>query len=91
MSENKTSKEDDFPETDCLIDPRFQNQSSIGRCCFTHYIDYHRCRFLLGEEDASCDIFKTMYQRMCPSAWLNTWDEQRENGIFPRNCKTELD
>lgn len=73
-----------------LVDPRFQN-AQASRYCYTHYVDYHRCQYLLGEDDASCDIFKSMYQRMCPNAWIASWDAKREKGIFPRNCATELD
>ncbi|XP_050435214.1 uncharacterized protein LOC126842329 [Adelges cooleyi] len=71
-------------------DPRFPNVHTT-RYCYNHYIDYHRCRHLLGEEEPSCEIFRKTYTRMCPNSWVNDWDEQREQGIFPRDCKTELD
>lgn len=74
-----------------MLDPRFQNTNAT-RYCYSHYVDYHRCQYLLGEEESSgCDIFKDMYYRMCPNAWINRWNEQRESGTFPRNCTTELD
>lgn len=74
-----------------MVDPRFQNTNHT-RYCYTHYVDYHRCRYLLGEDESSgCNVFKEMYQRMCPNAWISRWDAQRENCIFPRNCTTELD
>jgi len=74
----------------CPLDPRFQN-TNVSRYCFTHYVDYHRCKYLLGEDETSCDIFKNTYQRMCPNAWIDIWDRRRKNGIFARDCKTELD
>lgn len=90
---NKTNSNkddiDEMPET-CQTDPRFQNVN-VSRCCFTPYVDYHRCQYLLGKQDASCNIFKDMYTRMCPNAWISTWDRRRENGIFPRNFTTEID
>lgn len=89
MSEEKTVVIDGMPE-DCTMDPRFQN-TNASRYCYTHYVDYHRCQFLLGKEDSSCNIFKRMYERICPNSWINSWNEKREKGIFPRNCKTELD
>jgi len=45
----------------------------------------------LGKDETSCDIFKKTYQRMCPNAWIDTWDKRGEKGIFARDCKTELD
>lgn len=72
------------------VDPRFQN-TNASRYCYTHYVDYHRCQFLLGENNPDCDIFKNMYQRICPNAWTSKWNEQRAKGNFPRNCHNELD
>lgn len=79
-----------LPFSDFPIDPRFQN-TNVTRCCYTNYVDYHRCQYLLGENDTKCDIFKAMYKRMCPDAWIESWDEKRKKGIFPRNCITEID
>lgn len=93
MSEEKLEEkpvENSMAEDDSLEDPRFQN-TNASRYCYTHYVDYHRCQYLLGKDDISCNIFKRMYQRMCPNSWICRWDEQREKGIFPRDCKTELD
>jgi cytochrome c oxidase subunit 6b len=71
------------------LDPRFQNVN-VSRYCYTHYIDYQRCQYLLGENNPDCDIFKNMYRRLCPNAWINKWDEQRTKGNFPRNVHTEV-
>jgi len=87
---SESTENDSLPNFSCPIDPRFQN-TNVTRNCFIHYIDYHRCVHLLGKEDTSCDIFKETYKRMCPNAWINTWDRRREKGNFARNCKTELD
>lgn len=88
---SKSNEIDDLrPVVSCPLDPRFQN-TNVTRYCFTHYIDYHRCTYLLGKEEISCDIFKNTYRRMCPNAWIDTWDKRREKGIFARDCKTELD
>lgn len=90
MSKNTTDiSSDEIPET-CPVDPRFQNVN-VSRCCFTHYVDYHRCQYLLGKEDASCEVFKKTFTRMCPNSWIETWDRRRAQGIFPRNFTTEID
>ncbi|KAF0759107.1 cytochrome c oxidase subunit 6b-2-like [Aphis craccivora] len=80
----------DLPNISCPMDPRFQN-TNVSRYCFIHYVDYHRCLHLLGKDNATCEIFKDIYQRMCPNNWINTWDLRREKGNFARDCKTELD
>lgn len=80
----------DGDQDHCTLDPRFQNVHA-NRYCYTHYVDYHRCKYLLGENAPDCNIFKNMYQRICPNAWTSKWDEQREKGNFARNCRTETD
>lgn len=80
----------DGNQESCTVDPRFQN-TNVTRYCYTHYVDYQRCQYLLGENSPDCNIFKFMYKRMCPDAWTNKWDEQRTKGNFARNCITELD
>ncbi|CAA6658854.1 unnamed protein product [Spirodela intermedia] len=45
------------------------------RHCFTRYIEYHR--------RPECDKFAKYYRSLCPSEWVERWNEQRENGTFP--------
>ena len=53
------------------------------RYCWQSYIDFHRCQKIKGEDFAPCEYFKKVYTSMCPIAWVEKWDEQREQGNFP--------
>ncbi|XP_010521174.1 PREDICTED: cytochrome c oxidase subunit 6b-1-like [Tarenaya hassleriana] len=53
------------------------------RHCFTRYIEYHRCVAAKGEDAQECDKFAKYYRSLCPSEWVERWNEQRENGTFP--------
>eukprot|EP00096_Caligus_rogercresseyi_P010416 TRINITY_DN378_c0_g1_i1.p1 TRINITY_DN378_c0_g1~~TRINITY_DN378_c0_g1_i1.p1 ORF type:complete len:146 (-),score=51.14 TRINITY_DN378_c0_g1_i1:123-560(-) len=64
------------------FDPRFPNPNQT-RHCFQSYVDYHRCVKLRGEEFKPCEYFSKAYKTLCPSYWLENWDEQLENGTFP--------
>lgn len=65
---------------------RFSFTSSFpSRNCWQNYVDFHRCINLRGVDYQPCYFFKTRYHHFCPSDWVNTWDEQREEGRFPVN------
>lgn len=64
------------------FDARFPNQNQT-RHCWQNYVDYHRCVKVKGEEYEPCLYFKRIYQSMCPGAWVEKWDEQRDAGSFP--------
>ncbi|KAL9394340.1 hypothetical protein Peur_013625 [Populus x canadensis] len=53
------------------------------RHCFTRYIEYHRCVAAKGEDASECDKFAKYYRSLCPSEWVERWNEQRSNGTFP--------
>ncbi|CAN0877314.1 Cytochrome c oxidase subunit 6b-1 [Linum grandiflorum] len=53
------------------------------RHCFTRYIEYHRCVAAKGEDAQECDKYAKYYRSLCPSEWVERWNEQRENGTFP--------
>ncbi|THU60894.1 hypothetical protein C4D60_Mb07t17540 [Musa balbisiana] len=53
------------------------------RHCFTRYIEYHRCIAAKGEGAPECDKFAKYYRSLCPSEWIERWNEQRGNGTFP--------
>ncbi|XP_078157193.1 uncharacterized protein LOC144553001 [Carex rostrata] len=53
------------------------------RHCFTRYVEYHRCVAAKGEDAPECDKFAKYYRSLCPSEWVERWNEQRENGTFP--------
>ncbi|KQK15212.1 cytochrome c oxidase subunit 6b-1 [Brachypodium distachyon] len=53
------------------------------RHCFTRYVEYHRCVAAKGEDAPECEKFAKYYRSLCPSEWVERWNEQRENGTFP--------
>lgn len=66
------------------FDPRFPNANQSYNC-FVHYVDYYRCLDLLKDADAEkCNVFKKVFEALCPHAWVARWDDQREAGTFPR-------
>uniref|UniRef100_A0A3Q4MKG1 Cytochrome c oxidase subunit 6B1 n=1 Tax=Neolamprologus brichardi TaxID=32507 RepID=A0A3Q4MKG1_NEOBR len=65
---------------------RFPNTNQI-RNCFQNYLDFHRCNKALsakGQEVSSYEWYQKVYKSLCPISWLSKWDEQIENGSFPR-------
>lgn len=65
------------------FDPRFPNQNQTYNC-FVNYVDYHRCMDLFKHTPEKCTPLKEIFQSLCPHAWVEHWDEQREAGTFPR-------
>jgi len=63
-------------------DPRYPNQNQTRRCQMS-YVDFHKCQKLRGEDYEPCFYFKRVYEAMCPNAWVEKWEEWRENDIFP--------
>ncbi|XP_064617677.1 cytochrome c oxidase subunit 6B1-like [Liolophura sinensis] len=63
------------------FDARFPNQNQT-RNCWQNYVDYHRCLKIKGEDYSPCNYFKSVYQSLCPNAWVEKWDEQVSNGTF---------
>ncbi|KAM1217090.1 hypothetical protein ACFX2I_013321 [Malus domestica] len=53
------------------------------RHCFTRYIEFHRCVAARGEESNECEKFAKYYRSLCPSEWIEKWEEQRAEGTFP--------
>ncbi|EPX70840.1 cytochrome c oxidase subunit VIb [Schizosaccharomyces octosporus yFS286] len=64
------------------FDARFPNTNQTKHC-FQSYIDYHRCINAKGEDFVPCKQFWHAFQSLCPSEWVERWDEQRDNGNFP--------
>ncbi|XP_072977923.1 cytochrome c oxidase subunit 6b-1-like [Typha angustifolia] len=91
-SENPDSQEEDVEEVaeeqpaikieTAPADFRFPTTNQT-RHCFTRYIEYHRCIAAKGEDASDCDKFAKYYRSLCPSEWVERWNEQRENGSFP--------
>uniref|UniRef100_A0A0R3S395 Cytochrome c oxidase subunit n=1 Tax=Elaeophora elaphi TaxID=1147741 RepID=A0A0R3S395_9BILA len=58
-------------------------QYKATRHCFDYYVDYHRCITLLSEKHEKCKIFRNVFMDLCPSHWVEAWNKQIEQGIFP--------
>lgn len=53
------------------------------RHCYQSYLDFHRCQKVRGDKYEPCNYFKKVFTSMCPNAWVEKWDTQREEGNFP--------
>ncbi|XP_047232861.1 cytochrome c oxidase subunit 6B1 [Girardinichthys multiradiatus] len=67
------------------FDARFPNQNQT-RNCWSNYLDYHRCQKALdakGIDTTPCEWYRRVYKSLCPMAWVEKWDGQRDDGTFP--------
>ncbi|GIL89910.1 hypothetical protein Vretimale_17953 [Volvox reticuliferus] len=62
-------------------DPRFPNRNQ-ARHCFVRFNEYYKCIYERGEEHARCQFYQKAYQSLCPSEWLESWQELREKGLW---------
>merc|ERR1712205_124617 len=53
-----------------------------ARHCYTRYNEFHKCAAEKGEEAEDCVFFQKAYRSMCPSIWVEKWNEERESGTF---------
>eukprot|EP00011_Vannellida_sp_DIVA3-517-6-12_P004110 CAMPEP_0114604688 /NCGR_PEP_ID=MMETSP0168-20121206/674_1 /TAXON_ID=95228 ORGANISM="Vannella sp., Strain DIVA3 517/6/12" /NCGR_SAMPLE_ID=MMETSP0168 /ASSEMBLY_ACC=CAM_ASM_000044 /LENGTH=81 /DNA_ID=CAMNT_0001815527 /DNA_START=39 /DNA_END=284 /DNA_ORIENTATION=+ len=68
--------------TTAAYDPRFPNTNQTKHC-WLNYVKYHRCAFENDEDSELCAEFRRNYNALCPQAWTEAWDEQRDDRIFP--------
>ncbi|KAK9070274.1 hypothetical protein SSX86_010674 [Deinandra increscens subsp. villosa] len=78
----KPMKRPDVKLETAPADYRFPTTNQ-SRHCFTRYVEYHRCVDAKGEGAPECNKFAKYYRSLCPGEWVDKWNEQRENGIFP--------
>lgn len=67
------------------FDSRFPNQNQT-RNCWQNYLDFHRCEKAMaakGADATPCQWYYRVYKSICPTSWVTTWDEYREEGTFP--------
>ncbi|CDO52266.1 similar to Saccharomyces cerevisiae YLR038C COX12 Subunit VIb of cytochrome c oxidase [Geotrichum candidum] len=64
------------------FDPRYPYQNQTKHC-WQSYVDYHKCVNAKGEDFAPCQVFFKAFSSLCPTFWVEKWDDQRENGNFP--------
>ncbi|CAL5868213.1 uncharacterized protein PFLUO_LOCUS2437 [Penicillium psychrofluorescens] len=51
--------------------------------CWQNYVDYYKCVSAKGDDFRPCRQFYHAYRSLCPKAWTDRWDGQREGGNFP--------
>lgn len=70
------------------FDARFPNQNQTLHC-WQSYVDYHKCVNMKGEDFEPCKVFWRTFNSLCPVAWVEKWDEQREKGNFAGDISAE--
>ncbi|KAI9044068.1 cytochrome c oxidase subunit VIb [Aspergillus affinis] len=63
-------------------DARFP-QMNQTKHCWQNYVDYYKCVNAKGEDFRPCTQFFHAFRSLCPKAWTDRWDGQREAGNFP--------
>ncbi|EGD83472.1 cytochrome c oxidase polypeptide VIb [Salpingoeca rosetta] len=64
------------------FDARFPNTDQTKNC-WQNYVDFHKCIKLKGEDYKPCGQFFRTFMSLCPTEWVEQWDEQREKNAFP--------
>eukprot|EP00050_Salpingoeca_kvevrii_P005838 m.285917 g.285917 ORF g.285917 m.285917 type:complete len:94 (+) comp11475_c0_seq1:59-340(+) len=64
------------------FDARFPNTNQT-KACWQNYVDFHKCVKQKGSDYQPCRQFLSAYLSLCPVDWIQKWDEQRENNVFP--------
>ncbi|TDH66150.1 hypothetical protein CCR75_001724 [Bremia lactucae] len=63
------------------LDPRFPNTNQAQHC-WTRYNEFVLClKTKVGDEEA-CKRYYQNAASVCPSAWIERWNDQREEGTF---------
>lgn len=77
--EPKITKED---VKSAPYDHRFPSFNQ-ARHCFTRYNEFYKCTAEKGDDSDDCKFHQKAYRSICPSEWLDKWNEQRESGTWP--------
>mmetsp|Transcript_16874 Transcript_16874/g.25410 ORF Transcript_16874/g.25410 Transcript_16874/m.25410 type:complete len:105 (-) Transcript_16874:116-430(-) len=56
-----------------------QNQAQF---CWQKYNEYLHCLNKNDCDEDACKVPKLHYTQVCPEAWTDEWDDQRDNGVF---------
>ncbi|GCB18826.1 cytochrome c oxidase subunit 6B [Aspergillus awamori] len=73
-----------FPQQNqYVIFAHLSAQSPQTKHCWQNYVDYHKCVTAKGEDFRPCRQFYHAFRSLCPKAWTDRWDGQREAGNFP--------
>lgn len=52
-----------------LFDPRFPTTNQ-SRNCWSHYVEFQRCRLSRSEDHPDCRKFYRTYMSLCPQEWV---------------------
>ena len=61
-------------------DARFP-QTRKQRMCFHYYVDYYRCKELLGEDYNPCNYFSNVYKEVCPKPWVSHCNPDLDSNV----------
>mmetsp|Transcript_10029 Transcript_10029/g.45666 ORF Transcript_10029/g.45666 Transcript_10029/m.45666 type:complete len:118 (-) Transcript_10029:93-446(-) len=64
------------------FDPRFP-QTNQAKHCYTRYNEFHKCKAQQGEDAEECEKYAKYYRSLCPTEWVEKWNEEREAGTWP--------
>ena len=64
------------------FDARFPNTNQ-SKNCWQNFVDFQKCVKFKGEDYPACKYFKRTYESLCPNFWVEKWQDQLENGVFP--------
>lgn len=51
-----------------------------ARNCHTRYNEYLRCMAQTGDDEDKCSVFARAYRSLCPTEWIERWNEARDEG-----------
>jgi cytochrome c oxidase subunit 6b len=63
-------------------DRRFPSTNQ-ARTCYTRYNEFYKCKKQKGEGSEECEKFRTAVLSLCPTDWVEKWEEQRANDTWP--------
>ena len=69
-------------------DKRFPSQNQANHC-WNRYNEWLLCLKGTNGDRAACSNVYSLTCTICPSEWIEAWDEQREEGTFPGIQYTE--
>merc|ERR1711977_443319 len=86
VEEEAQEEEEEEPAVEIKLetapyDSRFPTMNQ-ARHCYTRYNEFHKCASEKGEDAEDCVFFQKAYRSMCPSIWVEKWNEEREAGTF---------
>ncbi|CAK9230738.1 unnamed protein product [Sphagnum troendelagicum] len=64
------------------MDWRFPTTNQ-AKHCYTSYNEFHKCAAEKGEDANECQKYAKYYRSLCPAEWIEKWNEERANDIFP--------